>query len=698
MAVFTYRKDFLVLPNETILNVFSYLDKSDLAEVRHSCKRLASLSAQLLFRSITTSFVHLRSLLWLACHRELSNYVEELVFLEMNLSYIRGDVEHPECFWELVNLVRQHFGFYPDFDYNTSTGDEDFDPSTYEVNDPFHCGIDGLQGQVFSEAFFDSWKPNTAARAMFSLLADTIQHYKHLEEFGRSEEAYRMLKTLLGGLPNLKRIKICDAHQGGIVKPFSYLPPSLIELQQYFPIDEAVLRTRLSHYGPGSVSGEALPNFLAAVAGSKKPIDSLVVFQNTGLFQSGILLRQSSVPEYHLQTDQGHWKDGLSHVRSLEISLDICHGASDEAEQNKNNAQTSLLSKCLRLSTTNLESLSISIAQDVQVSERQIAANKGFFHVIPLDCVFTKLHTLTLQCFVFESGPVLTNFLVQQPALRNLNLISCEVIGTWCSVLDLLQAASNFMLDTINLQYPRDTENHDHETASGRSVMSFLSSRIPNARILGYVNSKGTSDQTNPFAKSQRQWRVEDAAIWKASVDPATTTQVAQSELLEDIEFEDASDWDYEERMHSVRDWSRRQAEDADEDGPEFDSDYDFDAEEESDSDDEGVIWGHDEWLPKPRELLGKRTREEVSDSRVFGCHAGPIEVFANDSDAVDAPLVPQEHTEPTTGTPDQHDRENSTGLSVLPVVFCDSPASRRRLQGNENGQVTIDSAAIDII
>ena len=601
MAVFTYRKDFADLPNETILNVFSYLDKSDLAEVRHSCKRLASLSAKPLFKSITTSVVHLRSLLWLACHRELSNYVEELVFLEMNLSYIRGDVTSPllerkEYLWELelVSLVRQHFGFYPDFDDNTSKGDEDLDLSTYEMNDPFHYGIDGLQGQVFSEVFSDSWKPNTAARAMLFLLVDTTEHYKQLQKFGESEEAYQMLKTSLGGLPNLRRIKICDAHQGGILKPFSYLPPSLIELQQYVPLDEAVL-TRFSHHGPGAVSSKALRNLLAAVAESKKPIDSLVVFHNTGLFESGILLRQAPVPEYHLQTDQDHWKGGLSHVRSLEISLDICHGASDEAEQNKNNAQTSLLSVCLRLSTTNLESLSISFAQNVQVSERQIAANKGFFHVIPLDCVFTKLHTLTLQWFVFESGPVLTNFLVQQPALRNLDLISCEVIGTWCSVLDRLQAASNFMLDTINLQKPRDTDDHDRETANGRSIMTFLSSRIPNAHILYYINSKGTLNMTNPFAKLQRQWRAEDAAIWNASVDAATTTHIAQSELLEDLEFEDASDWDYEERMHSVRDWSRRQAEDADEEGPEFDSDYDFDAEEESDSDDEGVIWGQNE-------------------------------------------------------------------------------------------------------
>ena len=612
MATSTYHQNFLDLPNETILNILSHLDKPDLAEIRHVCKRLSSFSAKLLFKSIATSIAHIRSLLRLACHPELSNYVEELVFLEMGLSYIRKDVTWPllertELLWELVNLVRKHFGLHPDFDENTSTSDEDWDPSTYEVNQPFHYNVDEPQPQVFSEMFFDSWKPSTAARAMFLLLVDIIEHYKQLQKFSQSEEAYRMMKTSLGGLPNLKRIKICDAHQGGILKSCSYLAPSLIELQQYFPIDEAVIRTRFGQDGPGYVSGIALPNFLAAIAESKKPIDSLVVFPESGLFETGIRLDQVDNLEYHLQTDQGHWKDGLSHVRSLEIRLDICQGRSDEAERNKNKAQTSLLSQCLRLSTSNLESLSISFVQDVSISERQNVVNKDFFHVVPLDCVFTKLHSLNLRHFVFESEPALTNFLVQQPALRNLGLISCEVIGTWCGVIDLLKAAPSFILDTINIQHPRDTENHEHKTDDGRSNLSFLSSIARSERILDYINSKETLNMASPFAKLQRQWRVEDAAIWNVSADA--------SGFLEDIDFEDASDWDYEERMHCGREWRRRQIEDADEEGPEFDSDYDFDAEEESDSDDEGVIWGKDEWIPTPRKLLGERKFEEASVS-----------------------------------------------------------------------------------
>ena len=623
MATSTYHKHFLDLPNETILNVLSCLDKPDLAEVRHVCKRLSHFGAKLLFNSITTSVVHLRSLLRLACHPELSNYVEELIFLEMELSYTREDVTWPlleqtECIWEVVNLVRKHFGLYPDFDENTTVGDEDWDPSTYEMNEPYHYSIDGPQPQMFSDMFLDPWKPNTAARAMFLLLVDTIEHYKQLQKFSKSEEAYRMLKTSLGGLSNLKRIKICDAQQGGILQPSSYLPPSLVELQQYFPIDEAVIRTRFAQRGPGYVSAVALPNILAALAESEKSIDSLIVFPNTGLFQTGTRMDQADSLEYHLQTDQGHYKHGLSYVRSLEMTLDIYPGVSHEAEPNEIKAQTSLISQCLRLSTTNIENLSISFVHDV--AEHQGEGNKGFFHVIPLDSVFTKLHSLALGQFVFESEPALTNFLIKQPALRNLSLFSCEVIGTWCGVIDLLKAARSFVLDTINLQHPRDTENHEQEDADGMPTMSYLSSIVSNNRILDYINLKGTSIRSNPFAKSQRRWRDEDAVAYRASTVGNAATHDASSELdddVEDIEYENASDWDYEEHVHCVPEWRARHAEDADEEGPEYDTDYDFDAEAESDSDDEGVIWGKDEWLPKSRKLVCKRSREEVDDTGI---------------------------------------------------------------------------------
>ena len=540
----------------------------------------------------------------------------------MELSYTREDVTWPllertECIWEVVNLVRKHFGLYPDFDENTTAGDEDWDPSTSEVNQPLHYNIDGPRPQMFSDMFFDSWKPNTAARAMFLLLVDTIEHYKQLQKFSKSEEAYRMLKTSLGGLPKLRRIKICDAQQGGILKPSSYLPPSLVELQQYFPIDEAVIRTRFTQRGPGYVSAVILPNILAAVAESRKPIDSLIVFPNTGLFETGVGMDQADNLEYHLQTDHGHWNDGLSHVRSLDIRLDIDQGKSDKAEQNKKNAQTSLLSQCLRLSTANMESLSISFVQDVPISEGQTLANKGFLHVIPLDCVFTTLHSLKLRQFVFESESALTNFLVQQPALRNLSLISCEVIGTWCSVINLLKAAHGFVLDTINLQHPRDIENHEQEDADDRSTMGYLSSIVSNDRILDYINLKGTSIKPNPFAKLQRQWRIENTAAYRSyTFDTAAVDNpsLESCEDVEDTEYEDASDWDYQERVHCVPEWRARHAEDADEQGPEYDTDYDFDAEAESDSDDEGVIWAKDEWLLKSRKLVGKRYGEEVDN------------------------------------------------------------------------------------
>lgn len=104
----------LDLPNETILTITSYLDKLDLAQFRLVCRRTSPLGATLLFRSITTSFVTLPTLLQIAAS-SLGEYVEELVFLEVPSLYgvhrhTMPPTRDTERIWKLVNMIRSHYG------------------------------------------------------------------------------------------------------------------------------------------------------------------------------------------------------------------------------------------------------------------------------------------------------------------------------------------------------------------------------------------------------------------------------------------------------------------------------------------------------------------------------------------------------------------------------------------------------------
>lgn len=156
----SYCTGFLALPNETILSISSYLDKLDLAQLRLVCKRTSPLAAKLLFRSITTSFVTLSTLLHVA-GSPLGEYVEELVFIEVDSQYavhrappLHVPTRDSERIWRLVNWIRVHHCL-PNYDDKASPmEDEDW---------PVPDELENLAAPI------RYWKPNIASHGKCSI-------------------------------------------------------------------------------------------------------------------------------------------------------------------------------------------------------------------------------------------------------------------------------------------------------------------------------------------------------------------------------------------------------------------------------------------------------------------------------------------------------------------------------------------------
>lgn len=447
---------------------------------------------------------------------------------------------------------------------------------------------------------------------MCSLLHDAVNQYRCRCDFEESEDAINMITVCFRGLSHLKHIVIRDSREGGILKSEPWVPPSLVAFQKFFPLSQASFNMLLGT-GEGDVSPfNGYLNITAALGALKKPIESLLVYPNPGLFHFGLPMvdddikhKTKSDPEYRLHPSEFYSDCSIAEVKHLHMSINSPFSGAENTANAKAMAQTFRDLRLLRCSTSCLENLSLSL--DIAAS-RHTSAIQSFSDLLSLTMPLARLHTLTLTRFTFNTPTELTKFLIMQPSLRHLSLIECVIRnGRWHDVLHLLASASFFRLDSINLYRPRDEDNYEHEVDWGNC---FIPSVIPNDVILDFINAKDTIKRYNPFHKSQRQWRVEDSERYRHLVEDAQLSSESQIDLNESLEYEDDSDWAPED----VKAWRWREAEDADVDGPEFDSEYDFSAEEDSESNDDGVIYGEHEWLPKPRQLLGKRPRIEGED------------------------------------------------------------------------------------
>lgn len=450
---------------------------------------------------------------------------------------------------------------------------------------------------------------------MFSLLLEAVKHYRLRHDFEESEAALHVITTCFQGLPHLKHIVIRDSREGGILKSAPDIPPPLVEFQKFFPLSQASFDMLLGTGAPDESPLNGYLNITAALGALKKPIESLLVYPNSGLFHFGMPLIDNDIKhkvktdaQYRLQPPAHYSECGISQVKRLHLSINIPFPEAENSANAKAMAHTFRDLRLLRISTLLLENLSLSF--DV-ATVRNSYATESFFDVLPLLNSFPKLHTLELSRFTFTTPSQLTQFLIMQPSLRHLSLVECVIRnGKWHDVLHLLASASAFRLDSVNLYRPRDDENYEHEVDWNDS---FIPSIVSNKLILNFINGKDTINRYNPFHKSQRVWRVEDGRRYKELIEEAQSSFQSSSNPNEDVGFEDDSDWEPDDKK-DVEQWCWREEEDMDFDGPEYDTEYDFSAEEESDSDDEGVIWGEHEWLPKPRQLLGKRARDDDDD------------------------------------------------------------------------------------
>ncbi|KAI1609940.1 hypothetical protein EDD36DRAFT_60641 [Exophiala viscosa] len=512
------------IPQEVLEHLILDLGQADLKHLRLANRTLGVKVLPALFRKVSVSILTVNHLRHIAQHPKISDYVEELWYLEMDFS---GIATVPG--WDQTDHIRNLLGTI--LEHVAHVKNIGLRPEDFENQEE--------RGGIYTDATTEDHEEGQGDLTEFlRTIPKVIESYNQKAALQSSGYLHESFTFAFQRLPNLRHLVSVEP-VSGIATGYLGIEEDdqLRQLHDIFPVDDAVLHT---NFRPWQTTwpGHGFIGMWQALCDSHhySNIQHLEIKRNEDLFiKRGISLSwmDSSLGD---QASDGAFR----YLRSLKLCLEVTPRPLPSTYSDK--LVTALAG------ASNLRELEISLPSAEGNTQMCLT------DILPMTTL-PQLRSVTLEEFCFSTMQEINQWLFKHPKLRNLALRRPVLGGSWATLLDLWSARTQFVLDSFELKEPKDYESlFKTNDLDGCQVPS----RVSKDALVHYINHGGV----NPL--KHRRWRRFDS-----SMDPDGDLDDRLSE------FSDMSVWLPDDHPDPVED----------SDGPEFDEDYDFDAEEDSDMD-----------------------------------------------------------------------------------------------------------------
>ncbi|KAK4945691.1 hypothetical protein LTR10_015039 [Elasticomyces elasticus] len=524
------------LPQETLGQVILNLGPPDLKHLRLVNRTLEHKVVPALFRKVSVSLLTVNNLRDIAQDSEISNYVEELWYREMDFSGI-ATVPGTDQYDDIQNLkdtIAQYIALSKNLRLTPQM-------TLCPPREPLHqrplAGF-GIEDEEAEGTTKDYDEGNRILNQFERDIPHVIGSYNRKAALQRSGYLHQAFAFAFKRLPNLRRIVSAEPVDGVATGYLALEDDVRLRWlhEDIFPVTDAALHTI---FRPWQVAWPG-HGFIGIWQALNEPrlhpnIHHLEIKRDEDLFL------KRGIPISWMDSGLGGKATGgaFSYLRSLKLCLEVplaVHPWSQNFVAALANAQY-------------LRELEISLTS----SHGHGHPGMRLTDILPMTTL-PNLHSVTLEDFQFSMQEI-SEWLFKQPKLRNLSLKRPVLNGYWAMLVELWSARTQFVLESFILKDPFDYEvQEERDDPAGCRVPA----RIPENALVQYINYGGV----NPV--QHRRWRRFD--------EPMNSDDDIDHELSD---FSDMSEWLSDDHPDPVED----------PDGPEFDEDYDFDAEDDSDVD-----------------------------------------------------------------------------------------------------------------